>query len=702
MRPGVHPFPRRAGPAPRRRRGVATLLMIVLIALGLAAASAMTAWAMQGSLRLQQAEHTVTQAEMNAWNGVVLLSRAVAAMPASTALTSGGRVNFGGASSGLAATLVGKTDGLYVFDVVGASAGARSVVRVAIRPPASSGGGKETALPGGATFHGNTRLDGSVNYTGSEARNLYVLDGSLTLNGSVSGLQQVCATGDITVDAAISVEELCSNGNITLGGAATVKTITAKGNVTLAGGAASAVGSIVSNGTVTLSGGSASAGSIRARGKVTVSGSAARATEIYTEDSIDWTSTATATTLAANGTVNYRPSGTGVATDISAIGNVTLTSARNVRTGGSTVLVGYWGQGISGRLDGAGLLSGSSWGAYGGAVVASGSVGSIVSPYPGTVRVTVTPGHTVVINPVTVETVATFERPRITVDAYALRQQANFAFLGVDASGNPRVQVAQINGLDDGSYYVAANASGGRNYLCKAVSGNSCVTPLMKICQGYSDYNNCLDYTSGRWTLQGTTMLPGVLWFAGDLTISNGNWVNTFLATGDIGTAGGVKVYAPNYIGSAYACQGQASSGQGLNSWTGYGFARNAYARQLCTGSPAVLSSASIGNVALLSGGLKDDGSFVGGNIALGASNEIYGSVLAGQYLNTSGSTLVAGSTYSAAQGGSKTATSNRETGSTTIKLGGGSSAYDPDITPCTANCGSGASADNVVWAAPI
>ncbi|MBZ8144072.1 hypothetical protein CLD22_30340, partial [Rubrivivax gelatinosus] len=180
-------------------------------------------------------------------------------------------------------------------------------------------------------------------------------------------------------------------------------------------------------------------------------------------------------------------------------------------------------------------------------------------------RVTVTPGYTVVINPVTVETVATFERPRITVDAYALQSQANFVFLGVDASGNPRVQVAQINGLEDGSYYVAANASGGRNYLCKAVSGSTCISPLMKICQGYSDYNNCLDYASGRWTLQGTTMLPGVLWFAGDLTISNGTWVNTFLATGDIGTAGGVKVYAPNYIGSAYTCQGQAASSQGLN-----------------------------------------------------------------------------------------------------------------------------------------
>lgn len=688
-------------PPARRQRGIATLLMIVLITLGLAAASAMAAWAMQGSMRLQLAEHTATQAEMKAWTGVMLLSKAVAAMPSTAALTAGRAVGFGaGAPAGVSATLVEKNaDGLYVFDVVGASAGARSVLRVAIRPPQNGPGG-ETTLPAGATFHGNTRLDGSVSYTGTDARNLYVLDGSLTLSGSVTGLQQVCATGDITVNAAISVDELCSNGNVTLNGAAKVNKISAKGNVTLAGGSASTIGTIQSNGDVTLSGGSASAGSIQASGKVTVSGGAARANEIYTESSIDWTSSATATTLAANGSVNYRPSGTGVATAITAIGNVTLTSAGTVRSGGSTTLVGYWGQGISSRLDGAGLLSGTSWGANGGAVVAAGTVGSAVTPFPGTVKVKVLAGYNVAITPVTVATVASFERPRITVDAYALKSQANFAFSGVDASGNPRLEASGVNGLEDGSYYVAANASGGRNYLCKAVTGTTCVTPLMKLCQGYSDYNACLSYASGSWTLQGTTMLPGVLWFDGNLTISNGVWVNTFLATGDITTAGGVKVYAPNYVGSDYTCLGRANSAFGLNAWSSYGFASSAYATPLCKGTPPALGGASIANIALLSGGLKSNGQFVGGNVLLGSSNEIYGSVLAGQYLNTSGSTVVAGSTYSAAQGGSTTRNSNQQGGSTTIKVPAGSGAYDPGTTPCMSGC-STPSADNVVWAAP-
>ncbi|WP_416462695.1 hypothetical protein [Rubrivivax gelatinosus] len=451
---------------------------------------------------------------------------------------------------------------------------------------------------------------------------------------------------------------------------------------------------------MTLSGGSANAGTIQASGKVTVSGGAAKANEIYTESSIDWTSSATATALAANGSVNYRPSGSGVGTTISAIGDVTLTSAGTVRTGGTTTLVGYWGQGISGRLDGAGLLGGSSWGAYGGAVVASGTVGSIVAPYPGTVKVKVVSGYSVAITPVTVTTVATFEQPRVTVDAYALKPQANFVFTGVDGSGNPRLEAKGINGLEDGSYYVAGNASGGRNYLCRAVTGTTCVSPLLKLCQGYSDYNSCLSYASGNWTLQGKTMLPGVLWFEGNLTISNGVWVNTFLATGDISTAGGVKVYAPNYAGSDYTCLGRASSGLGLAAWSSYGFATTDYATQLCKGTPLELGGAAIGNIALLSGGLKDEGSFVGGNILLGSSNEIYGSVLAGQYLNTSGSTVVAGSTYSAAQGGSTTRTSNQQGGSTTIKVPAGSGAYDPGTTPCITGC-STPGADNVVWAAP-
>lgn len=701
----THPAPRLSSARQRRgrQRGVATIVFVLMITVGLAAAAAMVVTATQGAQRLQHAEHTVTQAEMTAWAGVSLLSKAVAKLPADAALTPGQPVVFQGAQAGLSARYVDQRDGLLVFEITGASAGANSILRVALRPAAGGGGpGGEVNLPRGTTLHGNTTLEGSVNYSGTGSPNLHVLDGSLTLQGSVSGLSQVCATGDVSVASDIRVDEVCTNGNATFLGAASVNRVKAIGNVTLSGGAASAIGSVHSNGEVRLSGGSAAAGTVQATRSVYVSGGAARATEVMTEANIDWTSSATATLLSANGTVNYRPSGTNIATDIHARGDVTLTSARNVRTQGATLLVGYYGQGISGRLDGQGLLNGSSWGAWGGAVVGAGTVGSAVTPYPGTVKVTVVPGHTVTVNAVAVPKVPVFGQPKVTVDAYALQTSANFAFTGVDGAGNPRVTVASINGVANGTYYIANNPGVGQNYLCRSTSGQNCVEPLIKVCQGYSNNNKCFSRSGSTWTLEGTTMLPAVLWFEGNLNISNGTWVNSFLATGDISVSGGMKVYSPNYIGSAYACQGLADSARGLPAWASRGLDSNHRATQLCAGTPPVLTGAAAGNLALLAGGYKD-GAFVGGNVTLGSSNEIYGAILAGQYLNTGGSTVVGGSVYAAGQGGSTAKTSNRQGGSTTIKTDGGSSAYDPDKPPCMKDCAvPEPEGHNVVWAAPI
>jgi cytoskeletal protein CcmA (bactofilin family) len=684
----------------RSQRGIATLLFVVFIALGLMTATGAVYKATSGAQKLQHAEHTATQAELVAWAGVEILSKAVEALPVGAELTEG-EVTFAGTQPGLSARYVQQQEGLHVFEVVGASAGARSVLRVALRPREEAEPSGSVNLPSGTTLHGTTVIQGDVTYAGSAPRNLYVIDGTLTLQGSVSGLERVCATGDVEVGSSIRVEEVCSNGNVTFRGSATVTSVSARGNVSLQGGATSAIGDIHSNGSVSLAGGSASAGTIRAKGDVSVTGGNARSNEIWTEGSIDWTSSQSASTLLANGNVNYRPSGTSVNTSIDALGNVMVTSAKSVRTKGATTLVGYWGQGVSGRLDSQGLLGGASWGAGGGAVVSSGTVGSIVSPYPGTVRVTIAPGYTVNVNAVNVPEVPVFEQASITVDAYALKSQANLAFLGIDASGNPQVKVSHVNGVTSGNYFIANNPGVGQNFLCKRVSGNNCVEPLIKVCQGQSNSNRCFSYNNGQWGIDGTTMLPWILWFEGDLNVGSGTWPNSFIATGDVTTSGSLKIYSPNYPEANFTCRGQAQPSLALPAWAANGLAATAYATQLCSADGRELVGAAVANIALLAGGYRE-ATFVGGNISLGSSNEVYGSVLAGQYLNTGGNTTLSGSLYSANQGGSTSRTSNRQGGSTTIRPGNGSSAYNPEIAPCMSGCEQNTSRSNVVWAAPL
>ena len=58
---------------------------------------------------------------------------------------------------------------------------------------------------------------------------------TLFTTGSVTGLNAVCATGDIDVSAAISVTSLCSNGNVMLRGAADLVSIGGMRGVRLQG-----------------------------------------------------------------------------------------------------------------------------------------------------------------------------------------------------------------------------------------------------------------------------------------------------------------------------------------------------------------------------------------------------------------------------------------------------------------------------------
>ncbi len=697
------------------QRGAATLLFIIMAAFALMAVTARVLNAVSSAQKSFYTEHIATQAELIAWNGVNVLAAAVARLPTTTtleSLTPNSIVTLSNVP-GVSALYVGpdESNTYAVFQVTGSSAGANSVLKVVYSLPIAAqvgtGGGSSSSVSGfvnGMTLRGNTTLEGNVTYTGSVPTNLSVVGGSLTLRGSVSGLNEVCATGDVTVNSAISVNAICANGNVVLTGSASASSISAIGSVTLSGGAASKIGTINSNSTVTLSGGSASADTINSTGNVCVSGGAATASIINTQGDINWKSSGTATLLNANGTVTYSTSAFSAMTNINSIGDVSLSTAQNVSTKGSAFLTGYYGQGIGGILNSQGKLSWDNDGNK----VKSGTVRSVEStPLPSYIDVNINSGHTVSITPVTVNAIPIYNPNTPTVDANALKASANFLFNGVDSNGNPIIEVQNINGISNGSYFIAKNSSGLSNYLCASVSGTNCSSStLMKVCQGYSDSNACFSYSRSGWDINGTTMLPSVLWFNGNVTVGNGTWVNVVLASGNVTTSGSTKMYAPNYVSSGYTCQGAADTTHGLSTrFSSYGISSANYATQLCSGSPPTLNGAAIGNIAILAGSYTS-GVFSGGNVALIDSNNIYGSVLAGQYLSTSGSTTVSGLLFSGGQNSSATG-GNSQSGSTTITTTGGSASYDSVNIPCMANCSNNttttppSSTNNIIWVGP-
>ncbi|MFV8547371.1 hypothetical protein ACNRD9_04560, partial [Ralstonia pseudosolanacearum] len=103
-----------------------------------------------------------------------------------------------------------------------------------------------------------------------------------------------------------------------------------------------------------------------------------------------------------------------------------------------------------------------------------------------------------------------------------------------------------------------------------------------------------------------------------------------------------------------------------------------------------------IGNIALLAGGYQNN-TFAGGNIVLGASNSIFGNILAGGILDTSGNTSIQGYITVGNQGSSSAGSSWGA--STTIDVSQLPSTFNPTQIPNGTTSGSSSKPSvNVLW----
>ncbi|NKF21175.1 hypothetical protein [Solimonas marina] len=686
----------------RGQRGYATILTILLVGMALTASTLGVMSTIRGTQDKTLSVHAATLAESRAWSGVELL-RVYLGSQIGTLLTVAlnGVIPITGID-GVSIDIVSMSGPdvtgniRVVADVTGEGAGATATLRTVYDVSLYAGGssGEIVTAPYSdldvINIYNDLTMNGNITVVGN-GNAKFVVDGNVTLtSASITGVDTIVSTGNVSINSAIAVKTVNANGNVSLSGSAALQSINAMGSVTLAGSASATT--INSNGLVSF-GGSSSATSVNSILGVSVTGGGASVQTINTDGSVTWTSSGSGKLINANSYVVY--GGGNLSTTINAIGAVNLTGAgvSNVNTKSDTTL--SYGS-ISNRLAGQGLLTVTGSGA-----VASGTVGGlIIKPlWNNSVNVNTQLGYQVDVAVVSVTPVEANQVTDRKVDAYALKDDANYVF-EIDSAGHRQVTVRNVNGITDGVYYLGNYSGPYKDYLCTSLAsdGSSCATPSTPqhtICEGSSDNNSCISYSAGEWSLNGTSLAPGVMWFAGDLNAGNGIYHDSFIASGDIRTSGSNKTVAVNYAGYAAVCLNQPTDTTPYTRFDGL------YPNNFCDLSTQALTSNPLGNIAFLAGGYQL-GVFSGGDIKLTASNDVYGSVIAGNELSTTGSTTIHGYITVAAQGADSLLTPTKWAGSTTLDLTNLPSSFVPGALPCMADCSTtssgGTGAAVAVW----
>lgn len=621
------------------QRGMATIATVLLIGLAITVSTLSMIYGVRGASQKQMAVHSNTHAQAGAWAALDVvrsyLEKRAGTEAGVAELTP---LSFVLGSNNISVSWVSATpspDGttriVSVLTSKNEPARSSSILQATFDVVTGSGNANlpNVDLPGAITIHNDLDMNGGIDFKGGGNARLVVEGNAKLNNASIVGLKSIKATEDITIGSGISVEDVFANGFLTLSGSGNVMIGSAIKGIVVDSGASQ--GTLKTNGNLTITNGSVSKGDALGWIKASSGGS-------------HGTFTAGGDITISNGSV----------TESNAAGNVMITSwptTSIVNSQATVTCPSQW------------------WGNYR-SIKAKSAINCPTSNVTAPASVSVTLMQKL--------TAFSIEPPK--VDAYPLKDAANYVF---EYDNNRiKVTVQNINGIPNGSYWLGQygyqSGRGWQNYLCDQVDGNgNCTLPekpttsLKTICQGFSSSNACITYSKGTWSISGKNLAPGVMWFKGNLNASNGTYYNTFLATGDISTSGSHKTYAMNYAGYGAVCLNQFPTNRTAD------FA-GMYPTNYCDLSVGELKANAIGNAAFLAGGYVN-GSFSGGNITLGASTEVFGSVIAGDLLGTGGDTTIHGYVTAAGQG---TKSVNTWGGSTHFDLRDLPPAFNPGTLP--------------------
>lgn len=665
--------------APARQRGIATLLVILLVGLALTATTLGVVWEVRGTQDKVLSVHTAT-----------LDATTLAALP--TTLPVGGIDGITIASVSVSGSA---SPYQVVADITGTGAASVATIRAVYAvTPDDAGDGGET-LCAAATPAAAMVFNGDLDYSG----------GSLVVENTAADFTDIAVGGDITVHSGSSAKiSGCATGDVTLsgggikdgaslkaGGTITVSSMSAPSNATM--WAKNIVYGTAGSGTFTAMEAGAYAADVYANGvKIGTANVGGHILPSTAGGTIPWTtgtlvpqsSDAIVITLDDDsGSFLLPMSGVSIDTDTGAVsggaaellsgagalpdslrflatgiygGDISL-YVQTIATlwGHTTDIRGYGGTYTNLYSNGnlkivTGTISnliggGDLWAANGGAsgsnfpTIASGKIA-------GTIRYGSEPIELPATGMLSVSRSQANTSPGLpgvpycdtrvdTVDAVSLQSSANYVFYFDNTTSHPMLRIQNVRTADGGS--VDAGPYDLATDDVRTIAGQDFMQ-----CGWYDDH--CLrDATPGSgWTLSGIHRFPpGVAWFDGPLTIAGvdpstqTNLYDSLIATGDIvlTSSGHVPLYAPNFATPSQICGGDfrpsnlcddSGSTPAFANWTDA--AGTAHA-----GLP-------IGNVAILTNGaLTSSGWEIHGNVLLGdsidtggATTTIYGTATVG------------------------------------------------------------------------
>lgn len=639
------------------QRGIATILVVVLVGLALTATSLGLVHSIRNTQEKQIAVHAATNAQIGVWAGVEAFRRYLNQVPLDQVPDLAGDFDmaflgdYGNLSIRNVTVEPGGAGYRVKAEVVNIHPAAKSSATVGVVfEVADSGCTDCVVLTTALDFHDDLDLGGDINFIPpADSVTRINVDGDVAFDGiTVTGVNQVYATGSVFLNSGVQLEEIYSNEDVTLIQSAWADLVKTAGNVSTDGGAG--IGVIWANGNVNLNGNRRSE-AINSRSNVTI-------------------------TMNSHGKIilggDFSTSGNGAGTmdEIRAKGNVSVVDPHIVvgtAVGESNLLCPTpgWSQITSGSFNGLAIGCASTTLFTDKVSVGASNNVEIMNELPDIVI------------------------PRFVVDVWTLKAHANYAFEWDAAVGATKVTIKDVNGIADGEYYIGNYSGPEKSRICTTVdSRGNCTspgTPLGSICLGHSLYNECLLYSTrdSRWTLDGISSAPGIMWFDGDVNMNNGYNYTTIFATGNIDTGGQFRGVSVNYGGYSSVCEANAPDIDATNAAIFKGLFQDQYPSNLCDKSSASYTGINAGNIGLAAGGYNPDdgGAYSGGNIHLSSSNEVYGAVLAGSYLTTGGSTKVFGYVTAAATNVQGTA-DNVLGGSTTVDLTKETEHYKPAFVP--------------------
>lgn len=653
------------------QKGIATILTVMLVGIVLSVTILGTAYYIRAKQHAEVANHAVTNAQSGAWIGVELLRKYFESLNKNQIDS----LQIGNAAiglSGITASIdsitppTNSTDPYQIIATiknVSATSQAASSIRVLynIVPSTSSSGGSGSGGGTGTTsamdIYSDLDLSGGIEFSqnGTSGASINVYGDFSTGGVGLKGIDTLSTTGNVTLTSSAHINNIYTNGNVTLTGSASADLISAKGYIDISGGGTQ--GNLNSDGYIKIGGG-------------------VNVNNANTLSYIDWSSGGTGQTFTAG---SYIKHSNGTVNNILAKDNVTL-------SGGNPVTKYVTSEKL--------LTCPNNWSSY----ILLKAV-SFSNECPTTNVQTLPAGTNSIVATGALVTVTAASKP--LVNALSYESQANY-ILDVDNQKNITVTVKNVDGIATGTYYIAKYKLDNTTYtgqLCSTITNQGFCngTPV-----GYIYPKNVqadvIAYSGGKWSLNingnpgNPSMAPGVFLFKGDLKPQQGTYANTFLSTGNIDYGTSITLQAPNYAGATLVCNSAA---------LGYSRPTN-----LCSSSTALIPAA-IGNIALLAGSCTNattvalcQSTYSGGDISLGAQSTVYGNVIAGNLLNTSGQSLIVGSLSAAGLGDTKKG--SKFSGGTTIDL---TSLKDhPDFSTGDNNSGStstgsGKMAATVKWA---